>query len=127
MMQTNSKMLGLAGILLTISIAFGAFGAHLLKDVLSTARLETWETAVRYQSWNSIALLALVMISKYYRADLKLPALLIIIGTVIFSGSLYLLCLTDLGWLGMVTPLGGLSLMFGWGFFSWKMFQLKKN
>lgn len=127
MMQTNSKMLGLAGILFTLSIAFGAFGAHALKEILSPERLETWETAVRYQAWNSIALMVLVMISKYYRADLQLPALLVIIGTFIFSGSLYILCLTNMGWLGIVTPLGGVSLIGGWGLFSWRMFQLRKN
>ena len=120
-------MLGLAGILFATSIAFGAFGTHALKDILSPERLETWQTAVRYQAWNSIALMALVIISKFYRADLKLQALLIIVGTVIFSGSLYILCLTNADWLGMVTPIGGLSLIGGWGYFSWKMFQIRKT
>lgn len=120
-------MLGFAGLLFALSIAFGAFGSHALKDILTESRLETWETAVRYQAWNSIALMALVMISKFYRTDLQLPALLIILGTIVFSLSLYMLCLTNLEWLGMITPVGGISLIAGWGLFSWRMFNVRKN
>lgn len=93
-------------LLAALSVLFGAFGAHSLKAVLTPERLQTWETAVRYQMFASIGL----QLSGASRPG----APLLLAGCLIFSGSLYLMCLTDQRWLGAVTPLGGIAMIAGW-------------
>ena len=105
-------------------IAIGAFGAHWLRDAvkewtsdpLEQARtLEVWETAVRYQVYQSLALLVVGLLVLQRGSGLFHAAgLLMLGGTVIFSGCLYLLVLTGLKWLGAVVPIGGSLMIFGW-------------
>lgn len=105
-----------------LAVALGAFGAHALHDMLSQAgRLETWETASQYHLVHSVVLLWLSQLLAA-REDagcsaakqLRFCAFVFLAGTLIFSGSLYLLCLTGQRWLGAITPLGGLLLLAGW-------------
>ncbi|MFN8607899.1 MAG: DUF423 domain-containing protein [Vulcanimicrobiota bacterium] len=98
-------MRALGFFLAALAVALGAFGAHALKGWLPPERLLTWETAVRYQMYAAIGL----QVSQY-----KPGQRLLALGALIFSGSLYLLCLTGLGWLGAITPLGGLSMIGGY-------------
>jgi len=91
-------------------VAAGAFGAHGLKAMLSAARLETFEVAVRYQMYHGIALILAGMLG----ADRA--AWCFLLGVLVFSGSLYLLVLTESRWLGAITPIGGLLLLTGWAF-----------
>ena len=106
----------LGALLAFLGVGLGAFGTHGLSDVLTPERLETFETAVRYQMFHALALLALGALP----AETRRAAWLLFAGTVIFSGSLYLLVATDISWLGAVTPVGGLLQLAGWGllFFS---------
>jgi uncharacterized membrane protein YgdD (TMEM256/DUF423 family) len=98
-------------ILALLAVAFGAFGAHALREIVTPERLQTFETGVRYQMYHALALLVMsVLPLKHYRA-----AWLLLLGTIIFSGSLYLLVLTDVGILGAITPMGGLLQIIGWG------------
>ncbi|MBV8685515.1 MAG: DUF423 domain-containing protein [Alphaproteobacteria bacterium] len=92
-----------------LAVAPGAFGAHALKARLGAEALGWWQTAVQYQMWHGLALLALSRIEGAGR-----PAALLAAGTVVFSGSLYAMALTGARWLGAVTPLGGLVLLAGW-------------
>ncbi len=102
-----------AGVLGAIAVAAGAFGAHALADVLSAHRLETWDTAARYQLVHAVALLALA--AGWHRVGRpRLVMRLWAIGALVFSGTLYALCLSGVGILGAVTPLGGLCLIAGW-------------
>lgn len=112
-----------ASILGAVSVAFGAFGAHALQDILSVDRLETWNTAVTYQMWHSLALIGLTLIAHVFKLDLKWALHLLIAGIVIFSGSLYTLCLTDTTWLGAITPIGGVCFILGWLLVGWKIFK----
>ncbi|SMF61775.1 DUF423 domain-containing protein [Allosphingosinicella indica] len=96
-------------VLVAFGIVLGAFGAHALKARLGPDALGWWQTAVDYQIWNALGLVALGAILRP-----ALPAALIGVGVVIFSGSLYLMAHTDLRWLGAVTPLGGLLMIAGW-------------
>jgi uncharacterized membrane protein YgdD (TMEM256/DUF423 family) len=99
-----------------LAVALGAFGAHGLKSRLSAARLENYETAARYQMYHALALLAAFFASRQWPSS-ALPPLagwLFIAGTLLFSGSLYLLALTDKPRWGAVTPLGGLAFIAGW-------------
>ncbi len=99
-----------------LSVGFGAFGAHALKSTLiETGRTETFELAVRYQFYHSLALLAMASLSEKLRSGrLSWSALLITGGTIIFSGSLYTLSLTGKTIWGAVTPVGGALLIAGW-------------
>jgi len=94
-----------------LGVALGAFGAHGLHDLLAkNERLATWETAVLYHLVHAVVLLALSQSEKASRA----AGWSFIAGIIIFSGSLYILALTNIRWLGAITPLGGLAFLAGW-------------
>lgn len=98
-----------------IGVAAGAFGAHFLKSKLSIDHLQVFEVAVRYQMYHALSLLFLVILMGFLHSTwLTAAGALIIVGTAIFSGSLYLLVLTGVSKWGAVTPIGGLLLLFGW-------------
>jgi uncharacterized membrane protein YgdD (TMEM256/DUF423 family) len=102
----------IAALVALIGVALGAFGAHLLKELLeSRGRLDAWHTAVDYQIVHGVALLALALSGRRQ----AMTAWCWLAGVVLFSGSIYGLCLLENAkWLGPVTPLGGLLLMMGW-------------
>lgn len=100
-----------AGILGLLAVAIGAYAAHGLGDVLPATALNTVQTAVQYQMWHALALLAVAGLPQG-RAR-RLATLFFVAGVFAFSGSLYLLVFTSLR-PGLITPLGGLSLMAGW-------------
>jgi uncharacterized membrane protein YgdD (TMEM256/DUF423 family) len=99
-----------------LGVAIGAFGAHALKTLLETSqRTDTFETAVRYQFYHALALLFLGLL--LFRTDTKFlhySGQLMLAGTIIFSGSLYILCLTGTRWWGAITPIGGVLMIAGW-------------
>lgn len=121
--MSYKKLLATSGFLLALAIALGAFGAHALRDILSPDRMITWQTAVQYQVWNTLGLMGILLVSKVFVIDLKLPCIFILSGVAIFSGTLYILCLTNIGVLGAITPVGGVLLTFGWGFFGFKVLK----
>ena len=100
-----------------IAVGAGAFGAHGLKSLVTPERLQVFETAVRYQAVHALALLVVGILS-YGSTDRRLAwaGITMTTGIVIFSGSLYVLVLTDTAWLGAITPLGGISFIAGWLF-----------
>lgn len=99
-----------------IVVGLGAFGAHGLRNLLDAARLGTWETAVQYQMLHVTALLAVGLLSlRGELALLRWSGWSFVLGTLLFSGSLYVLALTGVSWLGMITPLGGVCFLLGWG------------
>lgn len=99
-----------------LAVVFGAFGAHALRARLDDYAMGVFETAVQYHFYHSLALLAvgIVALSQPQTALLKSSGWLFLIGILIFSGSLYLLGITGVRWLGAVTPLGGLAFIGGW-------------
>ena len=98
-----------------LAVAAGAFGAHALADAVPPNRLATFETAARYEMMHALALVLVGMLIDR-RADRRFrwAGWLFLAGTVLFSGSLYLLVLTDTPWLGAVTPFGGVAFIGGW-------------
>lgn len=99
------------------AVACGAFGAHALRDVLDERALATWRTAVDYQFWHALALLAVALLARSHAPPL--PALrtatwAFLIGLVLFCGSLYALALGAPRFLGAITPLGGVGFIVGW-------------
>lgn len=105
-----------SGISGALSVAIGAFGAHGLKAFLeANNRLETFETAVKYQFYHTFALMFVgLLMSQFANKSLQLAGGFFIIGILIFSGSLYLLCAIGIKWLGAITPIGGLFFIAGW-------------
>ncbi|MDR9414651.1 MAG: DUF423 domain-containing protein [Gracilimonas sp.] len=113
--MSNPKLIiVLAAILLAIAVTAGAFGAHALKNVLSAERLETWQTAVQYHAWHALGLFLIAIAGSHFGFEVTWPASLLIVGIIIFSGSLYTLCLTGISWLGAITPIGGVAFIAGW-------------
>ena len=103
-----------------LAVAAGAFGAHLLKPILDATMLGVFETAVRYQMYHALALCVVASFGGRER-DFPLTAVawLFVIGIVLFSGSLYLLALSGIRWVGALTPLGGAAFMAGWVMLAW--------
>lgn len=98
-----------------LAVALGAFGAHALRERLDARDLEIFETAVRYQMYHALALLGVAWLATRLTDPLTgWAGWLMIAGTVVFSGSLYLLVLTGPRWLGAITPIGGVMLIAGW-------------
>ncbi|MDG2049217.1 MAG: DUF423 domain-containing protein [Myxococcota bacterium] len=103
---------GLSGALAVIA---GAFGAHGLRDRVSPEQLSAWTTASQYHLLHSIVILALALYALNSQVSIRLQGGLFAAGVIFFSGSIYLLVLTEQRWLGPVTPIGGLLLMAAWG------------
>lgn len=99
-----------------IAVSLGAFGAHALKTKLeASGYLDTYHTAVSYQFYHTLALLAIGLLAMKYPSTLiSYSGYSMMIGMIIFSGSLYLLCFTGIRWLGAITPIGGLGFLAGW-------------
>ena len=121
----SKVFLVMGSILSLIGVAAGAFGAHGLRESLSSESLHTFEIAVRYQMYHSFALIvAGWALDKYERRQFVKAGWLFLSGVALFSGSLYILVLTGAKWLGAVTPFGGLAFLTGWFFLAkgfWKL------
>ena len=99
-----------------LGVAFGAFGAHGLRSILKPEMLETFEIAVRYQMYHSLGMLAAAWAASQWQNSLTTAAgWCFFAGILIFSGSLYILSLTGIRWLGAITPIGGVAFIVGWG------------
>jgi uncharacterized membrane protein YgdD (TMEM256/DUF423 family) len=131
----NSRgTLVMAGALLALATACGAFGAHALKSQLPPERLHLWDTAVRYHFFQALGLLgvgltlrALEAGTGWPRAAGMLRAALVLIGSgvILFSGSLYALALGAPRALGVLTPLGGLAWIAAWLLFAWGVWRAR--
>ncbi len=99
-----------------LCVLLGAFGAHALKARLTADMLATWETAVQYHFYHALGLLLLGVLALHWPASalLRTSAGLILAGIVLFSGSLYLLAVTGIRWLGAITPIGGTAFIAAW-------------
>ncbi|HXG00294.1 MAG TPA: DUF423 domain-containing protein [Bacteroidota bacterium] len=98
-----------------LGVAAGAFGAHGLKGILAPDLLAVYETAVRYQMYHALGLLAVGGLdARFHSRFVAVAGWCFVTGTVLFSGSLYVLTLARVQWLGAVTPFGGLAFIIGW-------------
>ncbi len=103
-----------------VAVAAGAFGAHALRDRLAPEMLSVFEVGARYHMYHALALLAAAWaVGRWPGGAAVAAGWLFVAGTVVFSGSLYLLALTGQRWLGAVTPLGGLAFILGWAALAW--------
>jgi uncharacterized membrane protein YgdD (TMEM256/DUF423 family) len=123
--MTQKIILLIASALGALSVMIGAFGAHALAPMLQASnRTDTFETAVKYQMYHTLALLAVgLLLFKIEHPALQVAAWSFLIGILIFSGSLYTLTITGVTWLGAITPIGGTALIIGWGALFYAIFK----
>ena len=121
-MRAADFWLALGGINAFISVAAGAFGAHGLKQRLSSDLLAAFETGARYQMYHALGLLAVAFALGQGRSA-STAGWAMLAGIVLFSGSLYALALTGIRPLGAITPLGGLCFLAGWAMFVWSVLK----
>lgn len=107
-----------------LAVALGAFGAHGLEGKISDSALDMWEKAVKYQMFHTTSLLIIaVLATRVHLASLTWAGWLFIIGTILFSGSLYLYATTGIRSLAMITPFGGVTFLIGWVLFGYAMMK----
>jgi len=121
----QSRFLLLAALAGFTGVTMGAFGAHGLKHILSEHYLDVYKTAVNYQMWHAL-LLAVVAVLPRQRL-LTWAAWSIVIGILLFSGSLYILAISKVGWLGMITPFGGVAFLLAWGLLAFVAYQHQRS
>lgn len=107
-----------------IGVTAGAFGVHMLRDTLEAELMNVFETAVLYQMYHVFALLLVAFARRRYdhRAFLW-ASWCFTIGIILFSGSLYVMALTGVRWLGIITPVGGTAFLVGWMLFAWGLWR----
>ena len=113
-----------AGIFGFLSVALGAFGAHSLKNVLDDYGKSIYEKAVLYQMFRTAALFAVGAIQHFDKeTSFSMAGWGFFVGIILFSGTLYLLAITGLKWLGAITPIGGVAFLFGWFWLVWSIIK----
>jgi uncharacterized membrane protein YgdD (TMEM256/DUF423 family) len=114
-MNMDRVFFGVGAVSAMLAVAAGAFGAHALRGRLTPEHLAIFETGARYQIYHALALLAVAWAVSRWPGSLPVYAgWLFVLGSVVFSGSLYILALTGGRWWGAVTPLGGVAFLAGW-------------
>lgn len=122
--SSAQRFLALGSILAGLGVAAGAFGAHALKDILDPPMLQVFETATRYVMYHAFGLCIVSWaIDRYPEQRLEKSGWLFLIGILLFSGSLYVVSLAGIRWMGAVTPIGGLAFMIGWLLLAWGVWR----
>lgn len=113
--KTSRNLIIIGAISGFLSISFGAFGAHAIKQWMSADLMTIYQTAVSYQIYHSLGLILIALVYQQHQHKLiKIAGWVMLAGIIIFSGSLYTLSLTDTRWLGAITPIGGTLLLLAW-------------
>ena len=114
----------IGSLFMALTVMAGAIGAHNLKEKLSVDYMKIFEKGVQYQAYHSMGLILLGLLGFNFPQHLLwFPALCFVSGIVLFSGSLYVLSASNIKWLGMVTPIGGISFILGWISLAWVVFR----
>lgn len=115
MNKITKKFIQYGAFMMALSVAFGAFGAHALKSILDADMIKVYNTAVEYQFYHALGLFAVAFVA-YINSSKKvnLAGNIMLISTFIFSGSLYIMTITGIKWLGAITPIGGTGLIIAW-------------
>lgn len=111
-----------------VAVAAGAFGAHALRSRLPPDLLAVFQTGAQYQMYHALALLAAGWLASQTRGGAAAAAgILFLVGTVLFSGSLYALALSGVRGLGAITPLGGVAFLAGWVALAWAALRIREG
>jgi uncharacterized membrane protein YgdD (TMEM256/DUF423 family) len=124
----NTKFVAFGSISAFLSVALGAFGAHLLKNMLDPDMLAIYQTGVQYQMIHSLGLIAVGIAAAFVQGSKQIVGAgwAMLIGIVLFSGSLYGLSVSGIKILGAITPLGGIAFLIGWGLFAAAVLKTKR-
>lgn len=113
--MTTKTIFIIGALMAGISVAAGAFGAHALAERLDDRMLEVWNTAAQYQMYHGLGLLGVAWLSQQTEhVATTVAGVAFIVGIVLFSGSLYVMALSGIRWLGAITPIGGVGFLVGW-------------
>lgn len=116
----------LASLSAFLGVALGAFAAHVLRNRLAPEMFNIFEVGVRYQIYHAFALFVVVWASaRWETGNFSISGWMFIFGTVLFSGSLYILSLSGMRWLGAITPVGGLCFLLGWFFLALEVYKTR--
>ena len=108
-----------------LTVVLGAFGAHALKEQLTEYGQSIYDKAVFYQMFHAIGIFIVTIIGNYYSSfNISIIVWAFVLGILLFSGSLYILAVTKIKWLGMITPLGGTFFIIGWGMLIYKLLKI---
>lgn len=124
--MTSGFWAGLGAVLGGVAVALGAFAAHGLKERLTPEMLAIFETGAKYQMYHALAILATGALATRGGAAANLAGVFFLLGIALFSGSLYVLAVTGMRWLGMITPFGGVSFLIGWAALAVAAFRSSK-
>ena len=114
----------IASLFAALAILFGAFGSHALKERLSAQSLEVYDIATRYLMFHALGIFLIALLGfQLPKESLEIPVTIMIFGTSIFSGSLYLIAMLDFKKLGMITPIGGLLLIVSWLLLAYNIYK----
>ena len=120
----SQRFLVLGTVFAGSAVAAGAFGAHALKEILDAHSLQVFDTATRYQMYHAFGLCVVSWaIDRYPEQRLEQAGWLFTIGILLFSGSLYVVALAGIRWMGAVTPIGGLAFLAGWALLGWRIWR----
>ncbi len=127
--MTQVLCLRVACVLGALAVGIGAFGAHGLRGKITPDLLEIYETGVKYHFYHSLALLAIALAvpALWQSRWTAYAGVAWVLGIVVFSGSLYLLAITNTRWLGAITPIGGVAFILGWVFLLLAAGSLRNN
>jgi len=124
------KFILIAGLIMAgLAVGIGAFGAHGLKSALKEAvdseyRLAIFETGVRYHFYHALGIVLIgILMFRIQSPLLGQAGIALLVGILIFSVSLYILCITNIRWLGAITPIGGVAFLIGWGLAAWAVWK----
>jgi len=107
-----------------VAVALGAFAAHALKEKLPADLFNIWEVGVRYHLYHALGLIAVGWVAAQFPGSpIATAGWLFVAGTILFSGSLYVLSLTGIRWLGAITPIGGVCFLAGWLWLAWSIWR----
>lgn len=116
-MKSPITILKIGAVFMALAVVLGAFGAHAVKGMLTPERFDVYRTAVQYHFYHAIGLLIVGIVAfNITNQWIVWSTYSLVAGILIFSGSLYLLTLLDIGWLGAITPIGGVAFILGWIF-----------
>lgn len=122
--SSSQQFLVLGAVFAGLAVAAGAFGAHALKEILDEHRLQVFDTATRYQMYHAFGLCIVAWaLDRYPRQQLEQIGWLFVIGILLFSGSLYVVSLAGVRWMGAVTPMGGAAFLAGWLLLGWRIWN----
>jgi len=127
-MMRSRPLLFCAAISGFATVALGAFGAHALRDILSSDMLTVWQTGVQYQGVHSLAILLIGLLSSQWpdARGIRPAGWLMLLGILLFSGSLYLMATTGIRGLGIITPFGGVAFLAGWATLAYAIYRLPR-